>query len=162
MAATDVMLMPGVPTLQAAIPAPAMMASLEMGSAVQQNRWRRSALLGTSTGTNAAKVSKSPTIAHTVQSVVYYKSYVIFHADINECREELDECHSDAVCTNTRGNYTCTCRPGYTGNGFTCTPLQLSFPCGKLLTLHTDTHTYTHTHTHTHTHTLYIRLVAYQ
>ncbi|KAM8851962.1 mucin-like protein [Synchiropus picturatus] len=29
-------------------------------------------------------------------------------------------CHKDAVCTSTKQNYTCTCKPGYTGDGHTC------------------------------------------
>ena len=64
MAATDVMLMPGVPTLQATIPAPAMMASLEMGLSVQQSRENQhsSALLGISHGDKDAWVCIYPTI----------------------------------------------------------------------------------------------------
>ena len=42
-------------------------------------------------------------------------------ADINECADSTDNCHADALCHNTEGNYTCTCNPGYKGNGALCT-----------------------------------------
>ena len=29
-------------------------------------------------------------------------------------------CHQLATCTNERGSYTCTCNPGYVGDGFGC------------------------------------------
>ena len=29
-------------------------------------------------------------------------------------------CSFDGFCTNTEGNYNCTCYPGYDGNGFVC------------------------------------------
>ena len=42
------------------------------------------------------------------------------HADIDECHEGSDQCDSHADCSNTIGNYECTCTVGYTGNGITC------------------------------------------
>uniref|UniRef100_A0A8C4EQG9 Si:ch73-105b23.6 n=1 Tax=Dicentrarchus labrax TaxID=13489 RepID=A0A8C4EQG9_DICLA len=30
-------------------------------------------------------------------------------------------CHKDAICHSTKQNYTCTCKPGFTGNGQNCT-----------------------------------------
>ena len=30
-------------------------------------------------------------------------------------------CDAKAVCVNTPGSYHCSCRDGYTGDGFTCT-----------------------------------------
>ena len=38
--------------------------------------------------------------------------------DINEC--EMDPCNVNADCTDTSGSFNCTCRHGYTGDGFTC------------------------------------------
>ena len=35
--------------------------------------------------------------------------------DVNECTRELHECQNDGACVNQIGNYTCTCRTGYTG-----------------------------------------------
>ncbi|XP_022780858.1 uncharacterized protein LOC111322081 [Stylophora pistillata] len=40
--------------------------------------------------------------------------------DVNECTEELHSCSADAVCTNTKGSYNCTCNPGYSGDGKIC------------------------------------------
>ena len=52
--------------------------------------------------------------------------YLMLHADTDECFEGSDECDSHADCTNTIGNYECTCTVGYTGNGITCGQLQNS------------------------------------
>ena len=40
--------------------------------------------------------------------------------DIDECADNTDNCHRDARCHNTKGNYTCTCKPGYEGSGTNC------------------------------------------
>ena len=40
--------------------------------------------------------------------------------DIEECATDIDNCHADANCTNTKGSFYCTCRQGYSGNGVTC------------------------------------------
>ncbi|XP_067048349.1 deleted in malignant brain tumors 1 protein-like isoform X3 [Acropora muricata] len=44
--------------------------------------------------------------------------------DIDECTASLPVCHVSAQCTNTIGSYRCTCDPGYTGNGKTCTEVN--------------------------------------
>ena len=52
--------------------------------------------------------------------------------DINECSSEGDNnCHDNAICTNTYGNYTCQCQIGYTGNGITCNGKQLNYSIVK-------------------------------
>jgi len=40
--------------------------------------------------------------------------------DVDECTLGLDACDEGAECTNTWLAYTCACRPGYEGDGFTC------------------------------------------
>ncbi|XP_039995971.1 uncharacterized protein si:ch73-105b23.6 isoform X4 [Xiphias gladius] len=40
-------------------------------------------------------------------------------------------CHKDADCRSTKQNYTCTCKPGFTGNGHNCTDID---ECAELST----------------------------
>ena len=44
-----------------------------------------------------------------------------YNTDIDECENGEDNCHENANCTNTVGSYTCSCNPGYTGDGVNCT-----------------------------------------
>ena len=46
---------------------------------------------------------------------------ILLCADIDECTNGSDNCDAKAVCTNTHGSFTCTCQPGYAGNGVNCT-----------------------------------------
>ena len=41
-------------------------------------------------------------------------------SDIPECQRGLDDCDSNATCTNTFGSYLCTCDYGFIGDGYTC------------------------------------------
>ena len=46
---------------------------------------------------------------------------IFCHADINECEsDDSNNCHKNAQCTNTVGSFTCSCNPGYTGDGVDC------------------------------------------
>ena len=45
----------------------------------------------------------------------------IFVLDADECSTNSHSCDVNAVCSNTRGSYTCTCKAGYTGDGKSCT-----------------------------------------
>eukprot|EP00122_Pirum_gemmata_P014732 Pgem_evm1s13743 len=41
--------------------------------------------------------------------------------DVNECADPtLNNCDSNASCTNTNGSYTCKCKNGFVGNGNNC------------------------------------------
>lgn len=42
-------------------------------------------------------------------------------ADINECSDGTSTCHSDAICINQVGSFSCQCKPGFSGNGYYCT-----------------------------------------
>lgn len=45
----------------------------------------------------------------------------IIHTDVNECTMGTDNCHPNALCTNTRGSFLCQCRAGFEGDGVICT-----------------------------------------
>jgi len=41
--------------------------------------------------------------------------------DIDECRSSFsNKCSRNATCHNTAGSYTCVCKNGLAGDGFTC------------------------------------------
>jgi len=40
--------------------------------------------------------------------------------DINECLTNNGGCDAQANCENTPGSFRCTCKPGFSGNGFSC------------------------------------------
>ena len=54
--------------------------------------------------------------------------------DVDECA--LDPCSPRAVCTDQVGSFTCTCRPGFTGDGFTCVDVDecAGAPCAPAQT----------------------------
>ena len=46
--------------------------------------------------------------------------------DVNECAS--DPCGDHSMCRNTDGGFECTCRIGFLGDGYECSPvLELSF-----------------------------------
>ena len=40
--------------------------------------------------------------------------------ELNECEDNLDNCHPNATCNNTQGSFTCMCEAGFEGNGTDC------------------------------------------
>ena len=44
----------------------------------------------------------------------------ILYTDINECDLNIHLCDSHSQCSDTDGNYSCTCDIGFTGDGRTC------------------------------------------
>ena len=40
--------------------------------------------------------------------------------DVDECAKETDDCSAAAICKNTHGSYDCACKPGYSGDGWSC------------------------------------------
>ena len=54
---------------------------------------------------------------------IIYKKYLHFYVcvDIDECdNPAFNDCHENAICTNTFGGYECACRPGFDGDGVSC------------------------------------------
>jgi len=51
---------------------------------------------------------------------------IIQSIDIDEC-SGTNGCSPNGLCTNTDGSYTCACKTGYDGNGFTCSGNHLFF-----------------------------------
>ena len=49
-----------------------------------------------------------------------FKMNNIFAVDIDECARGTHDCHANAVCANTVGSFTCTCKAGYDGSGQDC------------------------------------------
>jgi len=59
--------------------------------------------------------------------------------DINECETAINDCATEANCTNTVGSYTCKCPLGFTGDGKTCTAtITIYRGGGKIYTENTD------------------------
>lgn len=44
--------------------------------------------------------------------------------DIDECLEDKHECSLTANCINTQGSFKCRCKPGFEGDGRTCTDIN--------------------------------------
>ena len=41
--------------------------------------------------------------------------------DVDECNSGLDNCNTNAKCTNTIGSFDCHCKDGFVGDGKNCT-----------------------------------------
>lgn len=40
--------------------------------------------------------------------------------DVDECAIGTDKCSVNALCSNSEGSYSCTCKLGYFGDGTDC------------------------------------------
>lgn len=60
--------------------------------------------------------------------------------DLDECSGdgEGNDCHSNALCTNTDGSFTCECVEGYAGDGTVCTDLDECSGDGEGNDCHSD------------------------
>ena len=47
-------------------------------------------------------------------------------SDKNECETEKP-CDINAVCSNSDGSFVCDCDSGFSGDGITCTGIELSW-----------------------------------
>ena len=55
---------------------------------------------------------------------MHFYPYIL---DIDECL--TDPCHANGTCNNTIGSYVCACDPGYSGDGFNCTGMDIIIFC---------------------------------
>ncbi len=47
--------------------------------------------------------------------------------DIDECINNTDNCDENAICSNTQGAFTCSCKEGYYGDGINCSRANSPF-----------------------------------
>ena len=47
----------------------------------------------------------------------------------DECLSGLHNCDENALCFNMVGGHSCSCKPGYTGNGTVCKGTSCSVHC---------------------------------
>jgi len=63
--------------------------------------------------------------------IIFYDFVIIFFQDVDECDEGRDNCHDRAVCSNNIGSFSCSCAPGFSGDGiFAC---KGDFAFGRLV-----------------------------
>ena len=46
-------------------------------------------------------------------------------SDIDECKASSPVCDVNALCSNTRGSFSCACKLGFSGDGKTCQGLSV-------------------------------------
>ena len=59
--------------------------------------------------------------AQCTEELSYLQLIASMFTDVDECSNEVYPCDPNANCTNSIGNFSCTCLTGYSGNGMTCT-----------------------------------------
>lgn len=52
--------------------------------------------------------------------LVLIRKTILFVSDIDECIENTSRCSENATCTDTEGDFLCTCKAGFDGNGTVC------------------------------------------
>ena len=64
-----------------------------------------------------------------------YTKTLLPSIDVDECKRQLHNCHTQAACANTIGGFKCVCRKGFIGSGTTCLPVLAvsQSPCGTFL-----------------------------
>ena len=58
---------------------------------------------------------------HNTEELSFLQLIASMFTDVDECSNEVYPCDPNANCTNSVGNFSCTCLTGYSGNGMTCT-----------------------------------------
>ena len=65
-----------------------------------------------------------------VTGYIQNASSVVRHCiDEDECASGNSSCSADATCNNTVGSFTCSCNPGYHGNGSVCESCAAGYKC---------------------------------
>ena len=64
-------------------------------------------------------VMDSPAIVSFECSLCCWNEFLCI-LDTDECTQETDTCHEDAICMDTNGRFVCMCEVGYTRDGFNC------------------------------------------
>ena len=55
------------------------------------------------------------------KTAVFISIFSTTISDTDECADpSLNNCDTDATCTNTEGSYQCVCNDGYSGDGTVC------------------------------------------
>ena len=49
-----------------------------------------------------------------------YNAVLLPLPDDDECTDGSNNCNKNAICDNTVGSFTCTCKEGYSGDGVDC------------------------------------------
>jgi hypothetical protein len=44
----------------------------------------------------------------------------VFSLDVDECSENIDNCNTNATCSNKPGSFDCECKAGFSGDGISC------------------------------------------
>ncbi|XP_078351565.1 uncharacterized protein LOC144636272 isoform X1 [Oculina patagonica] len=44
--------------------------------------------------------------------------------DIDECTKKTDNCSENAMCNNNKGGFSCSCKPGFSGDGINCADID--------------------------------------
>ena len=67
-------------------------------------------------------VPVSPSQQLFVQTEYISGAHLFFfqQTDIDECKENTDNCSTNAQCHNTPGSFNCTCNSGFKGDGVNC------------------------------------------
>ena len=62
-------------------------------------------------------------------SIVSFFISICLFTDEDECQNGTHNCDVNAKCSNTIGSFTCTCLPGYSGDGVQCSGESYYFDC---------------------------------
>ena len=79
-------------------------------------------------GLERKKTMKTPPSLHfwafPVSTFIEHFQSVVFQLSLDhiQCSSNSHNCHVNAICQGAVGSYICICKPGYMGNGRTCSP----------------------------------------